>query len=55
MCVTYIITVLQKDSCLRFQMSCELESKCIPLWMKCDGHVDCGDKSDEPESCRKSQ
>lgn len=25
--------------------------RCVPIWWKCDGQSDCGDGSDEPETC----
>lgn len=25
--------------------------RCVPIWWKCDGQSDCGDASDEPQTC----
>lgn len=38
---------------LPVQFVCK-NDKCIPFWWKCDTEDDCGDRSDEPEDCRKS-
>ncbi|XP_076445601.1 prolow-density lipoprotein receptor-related protein 1-like [Babylonia areolata] len=39
------------SNCTTSQFQCKNESKCIPLWWKCDGRKDCLDNSDEPDSC----
>ncbi|KAK6165881.1 hypothetical protein SNE40_022703 [Patella caerulea] len=41
------------SNCTSAQFLCEESSKCIPFWWKCDGHPDCGDRSDEPHDCKK--
>ena len=42
-----------KSNCSQSMFLCENTYKCIPFWWKCDGQDDCGDKSDEPETCPK--
>lgn len=40
------------SNCSSSSFLCAKTFKCIPFWWKCDGQDDCGDGSDEPESCR---
>uniref|UniRef100_A0A671UNK4 Low density lipoprotein receptor-related protein 2b n=1 Tax=Sparus aurata TaxID=8175 RepID=A0A671UNK4_SPAAU len=37
--------------CSSTQFRCGDNEKCVPIWWKCDGQSDCGDGSDEPETC----
>jgi low density lipoprotein-related protein 2 len=43
----------QKVQNISFKSSfrCQTSGSCIPIGWKCDGTVDCPDKSDEPASC----
>jgi low-density lipoprotein receptor-related protein 1 (alpha-2-macroglobulin receptor) len=34
------------------EFACASTYKCIPFWWQCDGQDDCGDRSDEPSTCR---
>uniref|UniRef100_A0A3B3E196 Low-density lipoprotein receptor-related protein 2 n=1 Tax=Oryzias melastigma TaxID=30732 RepID=A0A3B3E196_ORYME len=36
--------------CSSTQFRCG-DNECVPIWWKCDGHSDCGDGSDEPQTC----
>lgn len=45
------ISTLPTDVYFRSQFLCRLSNKCIPFWTVCDGHNDCGDSSDEPNTC----
>ena len=40
-----------RSNCSATHFLCEATYKCIPFWWRCDGQDDCGDGSDEPESC----
>ncbi|XP_074662760.1 prolow-density lipoprotein receptor-related protein 1-like isoform X2 [Tubulanus polymorphus] len=37
-------------NCTSSQFQCATSYKCIPFWLRCDGHDDCGDRSDEPNN-----
>ncbi|KAK9679907.1 Low-density lipoprotein receptor repeat class B [Popillia japonica] len=41
------------SNCTSAHFECATTFKCIPFWWKCDTQNDCGDGSDEPETCRK--
>ncbi|XP_063629182.1 LOW QUALITY PROTEIN: prolow-density lipoprotein receptor-related protein 1-like [Cydia splendana] len=49
--------VLQSDgrscspNCTSAHFVCNTTLKCVPFWWRCDTQDDCGDGSDEPESC----
>ncbi|XP_048001348.1 prolow-density lipoprotein receptor-related protein 1 [Leguminivora glycinivorella] len=49
--------VLQPDgrscapNCTSAHFVCNTTLKCVPFWWRCDTQDDCGDGSDEPESC----
>uniref|UniRef100_A0A3B4FXS2 Low-density lipoprotein receptor-related protein 2 n=1 Tax=Pundamilia nyererei TaxID=303518 RepID=A0A3B4FXS2_9CICH len=36
--------------CSSTQFRCG-DNECVPIWWKCDGQSDCGDGSDEPQTC----
>ena len=39
------------SNCTESDFLCKKTLKCIPFWWRCDGQDDCGDGSDEPETC----
>ena len=57
-CPNYFIMAPDNKTCISNCTSTQFrcgaqDDRCIPSIWKCDGEVDCKDKSDEPETCRK--
>uniref|UniRef100_A0A3P8PJI2 EGF-like domain-containing protein n=1 Tax=Astatotilapia calliptera TaxID=8154 RepID=A0A3P8PJI2_ASTCA len=49
--VGFKIQCVADCSSTQFRCGDNEKSVCVPIWWKCDGQSDCGDGSDEPQTC----